>query len=115
MQNLGLISSSNRSCKDKCEICVETKLVKKPCPSIIERENELFGLIHTNFRDLKHTMTKGGNRYYITFIDDFSRYTKVYLVRNKNEAFNMFLSYKGRVENQLNRKIKRIRSDRGDE
>ena len=60
-------------------------------------------------------MTRGGKKYYITFIDDFSRFTKVYLIRNKDEAFDMFLSYKAEVENQLNKKIKRVRSDRGDE
>lgn len=115
MRNLGLINSSNKLCDKKCEICVETKLAKKPCPSVVERETELLGLIHTDLGDLKQTMTRGGKRYYITFIDDFSRYTKVYLVRNKDEAFNMFLSYKAEVENQLNRKIKRVRSDRGGE
>jgi len=40
---------------------------------------------------------------------------KVYLIKHKNEAFDMFLSHKTEVENQLNEKIKRIRSDRGGE
>ena len=48
------------------------------------------------------------------FIDDFSRYSKVYLLKN-NEALDMFLQYKVKVENQLNRKIKRIRSNKGGE
>ena len=60
-------------------------------------------------------MTRGGKRYNVTFIDDFSRYTKVYLIRNKDKAFDMFLSYKIEVENQLNKKIKKVRSDRGEE
>ena len=60
-------------------------------------------------------MTRGGKKFYVTFIDDFSRYTKVYLLRNKDEAFDKFLVYKSEVENQLNKKIKRIRSDRGGE
>ena len=47
-------------------------------------------------------MTRKGKRYYITFIDDCSRYTKVYLLRNKDEAFDVFLLYKAKVENQLN-------------
>lgn len=58
-------------------------------------------------------MTRGGKKYYITFIDDFSRYTKVYLLRNKDEAFDKFLLYKSEVDNQLNRKIKRVRISRG--
>ena len=60
-------------------------------------------------------MTRGGKKFYVTFIDDYIRFTRVYLLRNKDEAFDMFLSYKAEVENQLDRKIKRIRSDRGDE
>ena len=57
-------------------------------------------------------MTRGGKKFYVIFIDDYSRFTRVYLLRNKNEAFDMFLSYKAEVENQLDRKIKRIRYDR---
>ena len=43
------------------------------------------------------------------------QFTTVYLLRNKDEAFDMFLSYKAEVKNQLYRKIKWIRSDRGGE
>ena len=39
------------------------------------------------------------------------KYTKVYLYKNTNEAFNMFLQYKVEVENQLNRKTKMVRPD----
>ncbi|KAL6322418.1 hypothetical protein AAG906_007972 [Vitis piasezkii] len=46
-------------------------------------------------------MTRGGKRFYITFIDDYSRYTRVYLLRNKDEARDAFIKYKNEVENQL--------------
>ena len=78
-------------------------------------ETKLFLLIHYDLRDLKQTMTIGGKKFYVTFIDDYSRFTRVYLLRNKDEAFDMSLSYKVEVENQLDRKIKRIRYDRGGE
>ena len=71
--------------------------------------------LHFDLGDLKQTMTRGGKKFYVTFIDDYYRFTKVYLLRNKDEAFDMFLSYKAEVDNQLDRKIKRIRSDRGGE
>ena len=58
-------------------------------------------------------MTRGGKWFYITFIDDYSRYTRVYLLRNKDEARDAFIKYKNEVENQLNKKIKRLRIDRG--
>ena len=60
-------------------------------------------------------MTRGGKRFYITFIDDYSRYTSVYLLRNQDEARDVFIKYKNEVENQLSRKIKRLRTDKGRE
>jgi len=107
MQTLGLISGISDLCTNKCDICVEAKLTRKPC-IFVEREFELLNLIHTDLGDLKQTMTRDGKRYYITFIDDCFRYTKVYLLRNKDGAFNMFVSYKSEVENQLNKKIKEL-------
>ena len=79
----------------------------------MSRETKLLGLIHSNLGDLKQTMTRGGKKFYMTFIDDYSRFTKVYLLRNKDKAFDMFLIYKAEVENQLDRKIKKIRAGRG--
>ena len=46
-------------------------------------------------------MIRGGKRFYITFIDDYSRYTRVYLLRNKDEARDAFIKYKNEVENQV--------------
>jgi len=60
-------------------------------------------------------MFRAGKNYFVTFIDEYSRYTKVYLIKHKDGAFYVFLKYKAEIENQLNKKIKRIRSDRGGE
>ena len=51
----------------------------------------------------------------MTFIDDCTRYCYVYLLRSKDKALKKFMHYKNVVENQLGRKIKVIRSDRGGE
>ncbi|GKB59637.1 putative RNA-directed DNA polymerase [Tanacetum coccineum] len=56
-----------------------------------------------------------GHKYFITFIDDYSRYTYVYLIKEKSESLDVFKIFKAEVENQLNRKIKIVRSDRGGE
>ena len=60
-------------------------------------------------------MTRGAKRFYITFIDGYSTYTRVYLLRSKDEAMDAFIKYKNEVENQLSKKIKRPRSVRGGE
>ena len=60
-------------------------------------------------------MTRGDKRFYITFIDDYSRYTRVYLLTNKDETMDAFIKYKNEVDNQLSKKIKRLRSNRDGE
>ena len=51
----------------------------------------------------------------MTFIDDCTRFCYVYLLKTKDEALHYFKVYKAEVENQLEKKIKRLRSDRGGE
>ena len=114
MQSLGLLNNIDYSCLSKCQICVTSKVIKKTCESM-SKETKLLELIHFDIGDLKQTMTRGCKKFYVTFIDDYFRFTKVYLLKNKYEAFDMFLSYKAEVKNQLDRKIKRIRSNKGGE
>jgi hypothetical protein len=78
---------------DKCEICIESKIKKKPFPST-NRDSQLLELIHSDVCELNGILTRGGKRYFITFIDDFSRYTYIYLMRNKDETLDIFKSIK---------------------
>lgn len=115
LKHANLISDNLEKNISKCEICVEAKHARKPFSHPIDRKSELLELIHSDLADFKSTPSRGGKHYYITFVDDFSRYTRVYLLRSKDEACEMFIQYKAEVENQLNRKIKRLRTDRGGE
>ena len=54
-------------------------------------------------------------RYYVSFIDDYSRRTFVYFLKNKSEVFSWFKEFKSLVENQTRRKIKCLRIDNGGE
>lgn len=91
----------------KCEICVQAKMTKKPFHKV-ERSTELLELVHSDICELNGKLTRGGKRYFITFIDDHSRYTYVYLIRTKDEAFNKFKEFKTIVENQKDKKIKML-------
>ena len=57
----------------------------------------------------------GGSLYYVRFIDDFSRNTRLYFLKKKSEAFSKFKEYKALVENQTGKKIKVLRTDNGGE
>jgi len=98
----------------KCPTCVEAKLTRSSFQTIKRNTKHLY-LIHTNVCHLKTIPTSGGNRYFITFIDDSTKYCYIYLLKSKDEAKDKFILYKNEVENQLNKKIKVVRSDRGGE
>lgn len=90
-------------------------MIKKPFKNA-ERKSNLLNLMHSDLCEFNGILTCGENRYFITFIDDYcSRFTHVYLLKHKNDAFNAFKIYKAGVENQLSRRIKVLRSDMGGE
>ena len=110
MSSLGLIPKLSKVF-EKCETCCQAKITKRPHKSVV-RNTELLKLIHSNLCEFEGILTRGGNKYIITFIDDFSKYTTIYLLKNKSDAFEKFQDFLKEVENQFSRKIKRIRSDR---
>lgn len=57
----------------------------------------------------------GGNKYFISFIDEFSRMLWLYLLKTKKEAFELFQRFKVLVEKQSGRCIKVLRTDGGGE
>jgi transposase InsO family protein len=61
------------------------------------------------------TSACNGYRYFVTFTDDLSRYGYIYLMKHKSKTFEKFKEFQKEVENQLDRKIKHLRLDRGGE
>jgi hypothetical protein len=57
----------------------------------------------------------GHNKYYVTFIDDFSKFTWIYLLRHHSEVFNFFEEFHSLVERLFNRKIIVVQSNWGGE
>jgi len=57
--------------------------------------------------EMNGIITKGGKRYFLTFIDDATKFYHIYLLETKDEAIEYFKTYKADVENQSNKTIKR--------
>ena len=72
-------------------------------------------LIHTDLCDLKYLQTRCGKKYFVTFIDDCTKYCYVYLLHSKDKTLEKFKEFKLEVENQLKTTIKVVRSDWGGE
>ena len=68
----------------KCEVCVEAKMTKKSFQNIF-RNSETLNLIHTDICNFKSIQTRADKKYFITFIDDSTRYCHVYLLRSKTK------------------------------
>ncbi|KAJ9547497.1 hypothetical protein OSB04_020040 [Centaurea solstitialis] len=115
LQKGGFLGSFDFRPFDNCESCLSGKMTKQPFNKANERANELLGIIHTDVCGPFSHEARGGYRYFITFTDDFSRYSYVYLIRHKSEAFERFKEFQNVVQNQLDRMIKFLWSDRGGE
>ena len=112
--NLNHIPTFQIDSKHKYETCVEAKLTKSSFQSV-ERHTEPLDLIHSDICDLKFVQTRGDNKYFITFVDDSTKYCYLYLLKSKDKVIENNVLYKNEVENQLNKKIIVLRSDRDGE
>ncbi|KAJ9556254.1 hypothetical protein OSB04_010868 [Centaurea solstitialis] len=111
----GFLGSFDYKPFDNCESCLSGKMTKQPFNKENERAIDLLEIIHTDVCGPFSHVARGGYRYFITFTDDFNRYGYVYLMRHKSESFERFREFQNEVQNQLGRKIKFLRSDRGGE
>lgn len=102
--------------KLQCEPCLKGKQTRKPFnKSGAKRASEVLELIHSDVCGPLSVESNGGKRYFLLFIDDKTRYTFVYFLREKSEVFSKIFEFKKLVENQTNKKIKVFRSDNGKE
>ena len=80
--------------QDKCEICVATKMSKKPFSSAIRRTTKPLELVHSDIAGPMRTPTAiDGHIYAINFIDDYTREVKVYTMKHKSEALDKVKQY----------------------
>jgi len=129
---LGHLSFSQirKSCKLKAirdlpDIIIPENTICKPCQfgkktrvqfnSKEGSTSKPLELIHTDLCGPTRKKSPRGEEYYILFIDDFSRMCWICLLKCKDEAFEKFKVFKALVGNELDLKIKCLRSDRGGE
>ena len=115
LANMSLIPKFTIVKGSKCQACMQEKHPRKSHTTAEVRNLAPLELIHSDLCEMNGVLTKGERRYFMTLIDDSTRYCYVYLLNSKDEDLNFFKIYKAEAENQLDRKIKRLRSDHGGE
>ena len=94
---------------------MQSKQPRKPHKHAKERHLAQLELIHTDMCEINGVLAKARMKYCMILINDSTRFCYVYLLSTKDEALHYFKMYKAEVENQLEKKVKRVRSDRGGE
>lgn len=115
LKKMNLPVSINDEELSKCEACALGKLSRPPFPSSTNRQStSILELVHS---DVCGPMSEsfGGKRYFVTFIDDFSRLTVAYPIRCKSEVFEKFVNFHRFMSESSGHKLRVIRSDNGGE
>ena len=101
---------------ETCESCVMGKQHRTAYPKeIAYRAVEPFEIVHSDVCGPVHVNSFGNLRYYVTFIDDYSRYTHVYFIKRKSEVLDKFKEFVSYATNTTGKKVKVLRSDNGGE
>ena len=99
-----------------CEPCAEGKHHRSKFPTAGgKRGKEILDLVHSDVCGKMSTGSLSGCEYFLTIIDDKTRYTWIYVLKHKDEVFARFLEWKALVENSTGRKLKALRTDNGGE
>ena len=110
----GLLGSIDKIDLSVCEQCLAGKAMRLPFGKAKIACFPL-ELIHSDIGGPMNVRARHGGKYFITFIDDFTQFSHVYLISHISKALDCFKRYSTLFENQLNTKIKSLRTDRGRE
>lgn len=105
-------SSTSPSVCNECQLGRSSKLSFNKSDCITSSPLQL---IHTDIWGHTPSFSISGYRFYIIFVDDFSRFTWFFPLKEKSQAFFTFQQFKTLVENQFDLKIKILRCDNGGE
>ena len=99
---------------DGCDICHYSKSTRLPFNLSLSKSSEMFELVHSDVWG-PFSLSIDGFKYFVTFIDDFSKVTWVYLLKSKSEVFECFKDFHRLVITHFSAHIKTLRTDNGTE
>ncbi|KAK8944625.1 hypothetical protein KSP39_PZI007680 [Platanthera zijinensis] len=115
LHKMGLLKGV-KTCKlDFCETCVLRKKHRVKFVTSTQRSKQALEYIHSDVWGPAPEPSLDGARYFVTFIDDFSRKVWIYFLKHKSEVFEKFKVWKTTMEKQTGKRVKYLRSDNGGE
>ena len=99
-----------------CEGCLAGKMCRKPFPTVGEiRSTRKLQLVHSDICGPMQTQSIGGAKYFVTFIDNYTRCCAVYFMKCKSEVLDKFKEFEVTTTNDAGRAIGTLRTDNGGE
>lgn len=100
---------------DPCDHCLAGKQHRASFAKKSTRRQQKLELVHSDVCGLIEVESLGASKYFVTFIDDATRKTWVYMLKRKSEVFEIFQKFHALVERETERKLKCLRTDNGGE
>jgi hypothetical protein len=111
VQTIDTASSPNSFCKH----CALGKMTQLSFPISCTHTTEPLQLVHSDVWGPEPITSINGTRYYVSFVDDFSKFTWFFPLKHKSQVLSTFIHFKSTIENLLNHKLKVLRTDCGGE
>lgn len=109
----GLMGNGNFEKLEFCEFCLYGKQKREKSNTSTHTTKAMLDYVHSDIWRPARVPSRGGARFFISFIDDWSRKVWVYLLKHKNQAFKSFKQWKSLMEKQRGKQIKVLRTNNG--
>ena len=94
-----------------CSSCYLGKLAKLPFTSVEHHSVSPFEIIHSDVWGLSPILSNLGLRYFVHLVDDHTRFTWIFFIKNKSDVSQVFYNFNNFIERQFQTKIKAFHSD----
>lgn len=96
---------------DTCFICPKARQTRFSFPLSNSSSSSIFDLVHIDVWGPYHTVTFRDCKYFLTLVDDYSRFTWTHLLHNKSSALTILKSFVKMIQTQFGSTVKAFRSD----
>ena len=94
-----------------CTLCQLGKQLALSFNNSESISNSIFELIHSDVWGSSPVASIGGSRYFVVFIDDYSRYSWIFPMKSRSEILPIYSTFAKMVETQFSKHIKNFRSN----
>ena len=115
MLNKACIQCPLDNASDVCVSCLQGKFCKLPFHSSTHTSITPFHIIHSDLWGPSPSISVDGYRFYVIFVDDFSRFCWLFPLVNKSDVCSVFIAFYHFVQTQFSHSIQILQSDGGGE